>query len=211
MAQLGAAWRVFWKWIADSQGGVFAPTAILLAVIGTLWLLLANAPRGPGLTPGIWFDQAYGAVGGKRLLITLLAFFIGGLGAWAFLIGVQVGLVARGQRETLLLFLEGNYLLQSMFVFFGGVIAAVFQLGQPLSFAPIQALVLGATWPSVLSQYISSQASRNSDSERAFEKVLEPAQGPRSAIDDSTAGALIDTTDEFGGGPTDGPEPPKMT
>jgi MFS family permease len=46
----------------------------------------------------------------------------------------------------------------ALFSFFGGGIALVFQWAQGGVFAPIQALVLGATWPTIISQWLSRGA-----------------------------------------------------
>jgi hypothetical protein len=42
-----------------------------------------------------------------------------------------------------------------LFAAFGGFVATVFQLPQEGTLAPIQALVIGATWPTVLSQIMT--------------------------------------------------------
>jgi hypothetical protein len=43
----------------------------------------------------------------------------------------------------------------ALFIVAGGSIALVFQWAQGQTFAPIQALVLGSTWPTVISQFLS--------------------------------------------------------
>jgi hypothetical protein len=51
----------------------------------------------------------------------------------------------------------------SLFALFGGLIATVFQLAQGVTFAPIQALVLGATWPTVISQILAKTGETDAD------------------------------------------------
>jgi hypothetical protein len=50
-----------------------------------------------------------------------------------------------------------------MFVAFGALIAVVFQLAQGGTFAPVQALVLGATWPTVISQILTQVSKTDAD------------------------------------------------
>ena len=49
------------------------------------------------------------------------------------------------------------------FIVFGGFVAAVFQLAQGTTFAPVQALVLGATWPTVISQILAKTGETDAD------------------------------------------------
>lgn len=43
------------------------------------------------------------------------------------------------------------------FATIGGFVASVFQLAQLNSFAPVQSFVLGMTWPTLVSQYLSGK------------------------------------------------------
>lgn len=93
------------------------------------------------------------------------AFTVGLLGAAAFCLGVFCGFISRESRERLLEHLAdketGKPKIGVVFLFcaFGGVVAAVFQAAQASIFAPIQALVLGATWPSVVTRIMSGNDS----------------------------------------------------
>lgn len=49
------------------------------------------------------------------------------------------------------------------FVVFGGFVASVFQLAQGTPFAAVQALVLGATWPTVISQILTKTGETDAD------------------------------------------------
>jgi hypothetical protein len=51
----------------------------------------------------------------------------------------------------------------AIFVIFGALIASVFQLPQGGTFAPVQALVLGATWPTVISQILTQVSKTDAD------------------------------------------------
>jgi hypothetical protein len=51
----------------------------------------------------------------------------------------------------------------ALFALFGGGIALVFQWAQGIIFAPIQALVLGATWPTIIAQFIARGGETDAD------------------------------------------------
>jgi hypothetical protein len=51
----------------------------------------------------------------------------------------------------------------ALFAFFGGGIALVFQWAQGVVFTPIQALVLGSTWPTIISQFIARAGETEAD------------------------------------------------
>lgn len=97
----------------------------------------------------------------KDALNITYAFIVGSLGAGAFFFGIFCGFISRESRERLLEFLTkkdtGNAKAGLLFLFcvFGGIVAAVFQAAQASVFAPIQAFVLGATWPSVVTRIMS--------------------------------------------------------
>jgi hypothetical protein len=96
----------------------------------------------------------------------LAAMMIGFLGAGAYYIGVYTGFIERSSREYVLLFLSKDvnkkppimFYHGFFFFFFGGVVAAIFQWAQADTLAPIQAFVLGITWPSVVSRSMSGQS-----------------------------------------------------
>lgn len=60
----------------------------------------------------------------------------------------------------------------ALFILFGAAIAAVFQLAQGGVFAPVQALVLGATWPTVISQVLSKTGQTDADKIVALAKQI---------------------------------------
>lgn len=93
-----------------------------------------------------------------RLLNIMAAVLIGGLGALAFYAGVKFGFISPESRKNLLSYLpEARTARPSRthFYFLGGVVAGIFQWAQPDVLAPIQAFVLGATWPSVVTRIMS--------------------------------------------------------
>lgn len=53
------------------------------------------------------------------------------------------------------------------FLFMGGTVAAVFQLAEKGSFVPVQAFVLGTTWPSIIAQLLGTQAIEKIKSQEA--------------------------------------------
>ena len=93
------------------------------------------------------------------------AFFAGSLGAGAFFLGVLFGFISPESRGKVLEFLRSpqttsvNGWSLSWFLAFGGVVAAIFQAAQASVFAPIQAFVLGATWPSVVTRIMTGNTS----------------------------------------------------
>ena len=119
-----------------------------------------NAPPAGGnqkteirATDPLWTKEGFRSVTG--------AFIVGSLGAGAFFLGVFCGFISRESRERLLEFLgdrntgKPKAWLLLAFCAFGGVVASVFQAAQASLFAPIQAFVLGATWPSVVTRIMS--------------------------------------------------------
>jgi hypothetical protein len=151
-------------------------------------------------TPFDWVKSVT-KLGGGPFCNVLGAFAIGALGSWAFLIGVASGLVARGQRSDLLTYLDGELFLQAVFVLIGGAVAAVFQAGQATSFAPIQALVIGSTWPTVISQYLAGQGQPANQNSVVLSKLAtESAQKGTGS-----SGELLGAPPAAGGG---APPPP---
>ena len=97
-----------------------------------------------------------------RILNILAAVLIGSLGALAFYAGVKFGFISPESRRRLLLYLpDERYARPSRnyFYFLGGVVAGIFQWAQPDVLAPIQAFVLGATWPSVVTRIMSGSGN----------------------------------------------------
>jgi hypothetical protein len=93
------------------------------------------------------------------------AFLVGAIGSAAYLAALLFGYLGDQAIDQLgskfqtakgtpaVKQLSGRRL--AIFTFFGGGIALVFQWAQGAIFAPIQALVLGATWPTIISQWIA--------------------------------------------------------
>jgi hypothetical protein len=114
------------------------------------------------------------------------AFVVGTLGAAAFFLGVFFGFISRDSRERLLEYLSNKNTGTIdrwpliLFCIFGGVVAAVFQAAQAAIFAPIQAFVLGATWPSVVTRIMSGNGQQPS--------LTALASGPPSQIPAPKAG-----------------------
>lgn len=94
------------------------------------------------------------------------AFLVGVLGAAAFIVGVYTGFISRDARAKILEYVsqpKGSQIvlfgkLVVFFIGFGGVVAGVFQWAQTSTFAPIQAFVLGATWPSVVTRVMAGDS-----------------------------------------------------
>ncbi|MBI2510650.1 MAG: hypothetical protein HYV96_01610 [Opitutae bacterium] len=103
-----------------------------------------------------------GTTNPKSVLILVEAAFVGLLGAFTFFLGVFLGFIGPESREKTLRFFGGgtdSAVLVALFCVSGGIVAAVFQAAQPGTFAPIQAFVLGATWPSVVTRIMSGDGA----------------------------------------------------
>jgi hypothetical protein len=152
----------------------------LLAVVALvalfLWissLLVSLSTQAAALAPA---RSLLGNVGtelsgwtGKSVINVALALLVGFLGAIAFYFGVLTGFIGRESRNKTLEFLSGagwtRWVCVGFFCVLGGVVAAVFQSAQPETFAPIQAFVLGATWPSVVTRIMSGEAGGRTSAE----------------------------------------------
>jgi hypothetical protein len=86
------------------------------------------------------------------------AMLIGFAGAMAFYAGVYFGFIAPESRNDITKYIVSTKSI-SIFAMLGGVVAGVFQWAQPDVLAPIQAFVLGATWPSVVTRIMSGSPS----------------------------------------------------
>jgi hypothetical protein len=98
----------------------------------------------------------------RALVNVLSAVVIGWAGAFAFLAGVRYGFIDPTTRDKTLEFLANppwwRILARATFYFMGGIVAGVFQWAQPDTLVPIQAFVLGATWPSVVTRIMTGSA-----------------------------------------------------
>lgn len=102
----------------------------------------------------------------------LYAAFIGFAGSMAYFTAAYFGFVGQSldSRAHILRHFQGRngvHLLKVIwYAVFGGVIATVFQLLQS-EFVPVQSLILGATWPAVVTQFLSGrQTGPSADEEK---------------------------------------------
>lgn len=87
------------------------------------------------------------------------AFPIGLIGSAAYLVAVWVGMVGRGgdARDRLLAFFNPwSWLKVPLYLASGGGVALVFQLPEK-NLVPIQAFIIGCTWPAVVANYLSGR------------------------------------------------------
>lgn len=116
------------------------------------------------------------------LLNIFCAIIIGWAGAFAFLAGVRFGFISRDTRSKTMEFLTNppwyRVVDRSVFYWLGGIVAGVFQWAQPDTLAPIQAFVLGATWPSVVTRVMAGGGSADTAADKLLstppEKIATP-------------------------------------
>ncbi len=155
-----------WKWLKNALGLLICVSLLLWSIYMADFLTVRviaveNGSKSPGILQKVVIEFA--AWDGKGIINVTLAGFVGILGAISFYYGVYTGFIGRESRSETLQYLSGplgNRLhYTGVFCLLGGVVAAVFQAAQHETFAPIQAFVLGATWPSVVTRIMSGQAS----------------------------------------------------
>ncbi len=137
------------NWIAAA---IWAGTLLVFAL--TIYFVrIAAEPKGSS------FEFASGVknFGGPALWNVAGAFLIGALGSAAFLMIVATAIVEHPSRDNILKNVTSTSDRTALYIFLGGIIAGVFQLAEASAFAPVQALVIGVTWPSVISQYLGSK------------------------------------------------------
>ena len=155
-----------WTWLKNGIG-------ILICLLLLLWTIhvadllavkvvaVENVSQNPGIVQKVVIE--FSAWDAKGIINVILAGFVGILGAISFYYGVYTGFIGRESRMNTLQYLSGTLTNRlhytGMFFVLGGVVAAVFQAAQHETFAPIQAFVLGATWPSVVTRIMSGQAT----------------------------------------------------
>lgn len=132
------------------------------------------------------FAAEVGASDPRTMFVLGEAWFVGLLGAFTFYLGVFLGFIGRESREKTLQHFgygAGGLALVALFCVSGGIVAAVFQAAQPGTFAPIQAFVLGATWPSVVMRIMSGDGGNLMPGARLTDEppASIPAPGGRSA------------------------------
>jgi len=89
-----------------------------------------------------------------KLVNIFCATLIGFAGALAFYAGVYFGFINPESRTDITKYIVSSRAV-AVFAVLGGVVAGVFQWAQADTLAPIQAFVLGATWPSVVTRIMS--------------------------------------------------------
>jgi hypothetical protein len=126
---------------------------------------------------------------GENSLNLILTFVIGVAGSGAYYFAVYIGLIGRrsdGKRSEAAKYLvredDSIYLIRLLlFLFFGGIVSLVFQLPQASAFAPIQAFVLGATWPSVVDRMIANDGrQKETPIIDAGGNMPPPTKGPKT-------------------------------
>ena len=101
---------------------------------------------------------------GRPLSVTLSAWFatlIGAIGSAAYLVAVWVGLIGpteKGAKDLRLLahFSQHWKIKIPLYVTSGGAVAMVFQLTEA-KLIPVQAFIIGCTWPAVVANYLSAR------------------------------------------------------
>jgi hypothetical protein len=152
--------------------------AIGIFVLILVLARLANLEKGPVFQ----YAKALEYYGGFPLWNVVGAFVIGVFGSWAFVVAVGGGFVDHRSKVAIQAMSSSPGVI-SLYLFLGGIISGVFQLGSPNAFAPIQALVLGVTWPSVISQYLAGQNKLDvQDAYKTLEKKSDGSQKPAGEI-----------------------------
>jgi hypothetical protein len=147
-----------------------AGTGLAVVWIGALLAFLVIVELsywGHGSSSGFVFARGLDQIGGLQLWDVVGAFIIGAFGSIGFLVTVAAGLVPYSAKPSIQA-IAGSLGLCGLYVFLGGFIAAVFQVAQPGTFAPIQALIVGVTWPAIVNQYLGGQKS---DPSKAYETI----------------------------------------
>jgi hypothetical protein len=161
----------------------------------------AAAEPDPDTTAGV-----EGASTGSPPLADLLspwfATAIGGLGSAAYLIAVWVGLVGRtdGRDRLLVHFRKLWGLKVPLYLAGGGGVAMVFQLPEA-KLVPIQAFIIGCTWPAVVANYLSGRQSGEGEAQalETFQRQQDAARlesvvvaVPEARKPSATLGAELD-------------------
>lgn len=106
------------------------------------------------------------------------AFLIGALGGSAYLIAAWAGFVGKddSSRDRVLKYFgqSGGFVLVPAYIVTAGGIALVFQLPER-GLVPIQAFIIGCTWPAVVSNYLSGRQSGDGG-EKELEKIQAAAK-----------------------------------
>lgn len=137
---------------------------------------------GPIVVPIIQVDP--GAV--VALAVALVCGFIGSV---AYLKAMDWGFMSGELIDTIRARM-GRWPSRPGFALIGGMVALVFQVPQGATLAPIQAFVLGITWPFIVSQYVAARRERNAEVVPGNEKVSEAVR--RAKASGSAAVLVVD-------------------
>jgi hypothetical protein len=122
---------------------------------------------------GVWSRDAH-----YQLLYGNLfgSFLIGLIGALCYCWGIQYGFIERASKTT------PSYMKSAMdmllFCSLGGLVALVFQSPQAETLTPIQAFVLGATWPSVVNRVIAGNSQPPGSEAKKYVSSNNPPEIP---------------------------------
>ena len=115
----------------------------------------------------------------KEVANIFFASMIGFAGALAFFVGVYFGLISPESRDDITRYIVSKRSV-TLFSALGGVVAGVFQWAQAETLAPIQAFVLGATWPSVVTSIMAGSSTRSKPSAKEVVDSRAPTSGQPS-------------------------------
>jgi hypothetical protein len=114
------------------------------------------------------------------------AFPIGVLGSAAYLVAVLAGMVGRGDDARGRILAYFNWWTALLYIASGGGVALVFQLPET-KLVPVQAFIIGCTWPAVVANYLSGRQTgvpeaKQEEAKRVDQKEAQ-VQGVRSLQD----------------------------
>jgi hypothetical protein len=179
-------------------------SALPLVVLATILIATVAAAVEPGAAGTAVATPPAGAGAARaplaEQLSPWLALTVGSVGSAAYLIALWVGLVgtAGGKERILAHFSELWGLKVPLFVASGGAVAMVFQLPEG-KLIPVQAFIIGCTWPAVVSNYLSGRQSGEGEAQalaaaqkqadtdqlvKAMDAVPTPKAAPTSAKDE---------------------------
>lgn len=135
-------------------------------------------------SPGAEQEKAIATDDGRRPLSEMAspwwAVAIGALGGLAYIVAAWSGFVGKDEtsRERVLKYFQrAPFVLVPMYVATAGCVAMVFQVPEKY-LVPIQAFILGCTWPAVVANYLSGRQSGDG-AERELERIEKEAKATR--------------------------------
>lgn len=182
------------------MGPSFAGAVTLLAAISIAVVATAAEPGAAGAAATSTASAAAGRVPLADQLSPWLALAVGSVGSAAYLVALWVGLVgSTGGKERILAHFRELWALKvPLFIAGGGAVAMVFQLPEG-KLIPVQAFIIGCTWPAVVSNYLSGKQSGEGEAQalaaaqkqadtdqlvKALDAVPAPKAPPQSAKDE---------------------------